>query len=111
MGNGVSVDGTDCVNALDVAKMAWPVSATTVERESTGKSVGADSVDCEHAAKSPRNEARMTILIFMIERRIKVPQAVRIQGSIHPAGRFLLQTVDVAVFLRQIADVSGGVDL
>jgi len=65
VGRGVSVGNAFAVNESDVANMAWPVKATTVERELAGEVAGADSADCEHADKSPRREAMMRILFFI----------------------------------------------
>ena len=65
VGRDVSVGRTAWVSASEVAKMACPVSATTVGRELAGKGVGADSANCEQADKSPRKEASNRNLYFM----------------------------------------------
>jgi len=71
VGRGVSVGKG--ANALAVAKAACPVNATTSEMFWVGKAVGADSANCEQAAKSVMMDATIRILYFMVV-GINIPQ-------------------------------------
>jgi hypothetical protein len=96
--------------ALAVAKAACPVKTTTVEMYSGGKDVGTGSANCEQAAKSVRMDAMIRILYFMGDWN-QYP-AGSFEFTVRKScGMFYLQSVNGAVFIRQIADVSSRVDL
>jgi hypothetical protein len=111
VGRGVSV-GKGAI-ALAVAKAACPVNPTTVEMKLGGKGVGVDSkrIDCEQADKSVRMDATIRILCFMGDWNQYPAGFNRVNNFENPAGCIYLQTVNIAVFVCQIADVSSGVDL
>ena len=74
--------------------------------------VGADSVNCEEADNSEGREARRMGYVFMGYRNHCPGGRDGIRLCFQTAcGTNFLQTVNVAVFLCQIADVSGCIDL